>query len=327
MFFDHVIRGSLAPCSRGVRWLSACAAALALLVLARTSSAQELEQALTGIASDDRERLGAAIVALGALENPRAGLILKALDDGQLRIDERGQAFITSGAALLDARTGQAASPSGSTREPPMNNRVRKNLTLALAQSELRSADADVRLEAAEELSKDPAPELASDMRAALQKEQSDTIRELLRVSLASLDLVGTDIVLQKEALLVIQETSTVSLIPGVRRLAKERVTDTHPEVRELASSVLASLERRVFWVSTAANLFYNMFCELEALIFADAVHFATQAVGEQTLHSCGEVKFDKPRYHVKVNFGLEVERCDHHRHKFFFIRMHNFRF
>lgn len=259
MFFFRVIRWSLPSYSRGSRWLSACATLLVLLVLPRTGSAQSLEQALAGVASDDRERLGAAIVELGALDDPRAGLILKALDEGQLSIDDRGQAYIKAGAAVLDARTGQAATPSGNTRQPPMNNRVRKNLTLALARSELRSTDADVRLDAAAELAKDPSPELASDMRIALQKEESDTIRDLLRVSLASLDLVGTDIALQKEALRAIQETSTVSLIPGVRRLARENVTDTHPEVRELASSVLAALERRVFWVSTAANMFYGM--------------------------------------------------------------------
>lgn len=251
MSFDLVIRWS--------NWLFACTAVLVVWLLPGTSSAQGLDQALVGVASDDRERLGAAIVELGALDDPRAVLILKALDEGQLRIDERGNAFIKSDAAVLDAKTGQTATPSGSTREPPMNNRVRKNLTLALARAGLRSIDADVRLDAAVELAKDPSPELASDMRVALQKEQSGSIRDLLRVSLASLDLVGTDITLQKEALLAIQETSSVSLIPAVRRLAKESVTDTHPEVRELASSVLAALERRVFWVSTAANMFYGM--------------------------------------------------------------------
>lgn len=259
MFVDRLIRCSLFLCSRASRWLFAGAVLLVLWVSPRTSTAQDLEKALTGIASDDRERLGAAIVELGALDDPRAGSILKALDEGRLTIDERGQAYIKSEAAVVDARTGQAATPPGTTRQPPMNNRVRKSLTLALARSELRSTDADVRLDAAAELAKDPSPELASDMRSALQKEESRKIRDLLRVSLASLDLVSTDAALQKEALLAIQETSSVSLIPAVRRLARENVTDTHPEVRELASSVLAALERRVFWVSTAANMFYGM--------------------------------------------------------------------
>ena len=116
-----------------------------------------------------------------------------------------------------------------------------------------------MRLAAARELSKEPSSELGSDMRTALAKETERDIQDLLRVSLASLDLVSTDPALQLEALQAIRDTSTVSLIPGVRRLATENTAGTDPKVLDLASSVLSALERRVFWVSSAANLFYGL--------------------------------------------------------------------
>ncbi len=250
MFSKCVIRWS--------RWFVLVGAVLTALGSAPLASAASLDQALAGLASQDRELLGPAVVELGASADPRALIILQALSDGQLRIDDSGKAFIV-GAQTLDARTGELATPTGSTREPPMNNRMRKSLTLALARAELRSPDDDIRLAAALELSKEPDADLVPDMRAVLSKEKDSEIVDLLRVSIASFDLVSPDPELQKEALRAIEDTSTVSLIPAVRRLAREGATETHPKVRELANSVLSSLERRVFWVSTAANLFYGL--------------------------------------------------------------------
>jgi urea transport system permease protein len=243
----------------GFSWLLASCTVLLALCLARPGNAQTLEDALSGIASEDREKLSASIAALGTMRDPRALLILKALEEGTLRIDSAGHGFIKSDGGLLDASTGVAGHPSGASRELAINNRLRRSLTLAMARAELRASDPELRLAAAAELSRDPSEELAPDMRAALVDEQNPEIRELLSVSLASLDLTSPDPTLQMEALRSIEETSTVSLIPAVERLARENLTETTPEVRELASSVLASLQRRVFWMSGAANLFYGL--------------------------------------------------------------------
>ncbi len=251
MFSTRVLRWS--------RWLLVACVLVTTLARAGAASAQALDAALAGLASEDRDQLEAAIVALGALDDARALAVLQAFDAGQLRVDSSGQVYIKTDAGVVDAKTGNTAAPSSGTREPPINNRLRKNLTLALARSELRASDPEVRLAAAVELSKDPSVELASDMRAALAKEQEDEIGELLRVSLASLDLTSTDPALQMEALRIIQDTSTVSLMPAVRRLAEENTVDTQPKVLDLARSVLSTLERRVFWVSSAANLFYGL--------------------------------------------------------------------
>jgi urea transport system permease protein len=233
-------------------------AALLLLLTARARAAG-FDAALTSLATEDRDALGAAIFELGGVQEPRALVVLKALDAGQVRVDERGAIFIADGSTLLDARTGSPAQPSGATRTPPVNNRVRKNLTLALARSELRSADTDVRLSAATALSKEPSAELVGDMRAALASEKDAEISELLRVSLASLDLESTDPKLQLEAIRAIGDTSAVGLLPGVRRLATDEGTSVAPEVRAAAVQVTGELERRVFYVSTAANVFYGL--------------------------------------------------------------------
>jgi urea transport system permease protein len=227
--------------------------------ITRPAAAAGFQQALAGLASEDRDQLGAAILDLGALDEPRALVVLKALDAGQLEIDQRGAVFIHDGSVLIDAGSGSPARPSGATRAPPLNNWVRKNLTLALARSELKSPDAAARLNAATALSKNPSGDLVPDMRAALAKEADPEIIDRLKLALASLDLGSDDPKLQLEALEAVADMSAVSLLPEVRGLAREGGLAKSPEVKTRAASVGAALERKVMWVTALANLFYGL--------------------------------------------------------------------
>ena len=247
MFIPHALRlGFITLLSALAVWLGSADA-----------HALGFESAVAGLTSDDRDQLGATILELGAADEPRALTLLKALDKGTVRIDPHGNVLVQDGDALTDAKTGAPVPPSDGLRAPPINNRVRKNLTLALARAELRSSDADVRMNAATALARDPSAELVPDMRTALAKEQNASIAELLTTSIASLDLSSTDPNLQLGALRAIGETSSVSLLSAVQRLAADE--KAAPEVRSAASSVEAQLERRVFVVSTAANVFYGL--------------------------------------------------------------------
>ncbi|HVZ32077.1 MAG TPA: urea ABC transporter permease subunit UrtB [Polyangiaceae bacterium] len=237
-------------------WLSACIVLLAATV-SLGARAASLEEALAGMASEDRDRLESAIGELGALPDPRALAVLQALGAGKLRVGPSGGVYLQGAAGLIDARTGQPATPPEATREPLVNNRLRRNLALAIARGELRSEDAAVRLAAATELARQPSSDLDADLRAALGKERDSAVRDLLRVSLASLDLAGSDPEKQFQALRTVESTASVALMPAVRQLASD--SNASPPVRDLASSVLASLERRVMWVSAAANLFYGL--------------------------------------------------------------------
>jgi urea transport system permease protein len=242
---------------RSCSWWLGLALLLAVLGWAGAARAASFEQALSGLASDDREQLGAAITELGASDEPRALWVLKALDAGNVKVDAAGSILIVEAGALLDAKTGSPAQATGATRSPPLNNRVRKNLTLALARSELKSSDAEVRLGAARALAKEPSADLSADIRAALAKETDSEIGDLLRLSIASLGLASDQPAEQIEALQAIGDVSAVGMLPAVERLAQD--TARPAEVRELAASVEAALERKVLVVSTLANLFYGL--------------------------------------------------------------------
>jgi urea transport system permease protein len=229
----------------------------AVLGWAGAAQAAGFDSGLGGLSSDDRDQLGAAITELGASDEPRALIVLRALDAGNVKIDSTGSVFVVEGSELVDARTGNAAQPVGATRAPALNNRVRKNLTLALARSELKSSDPEVRLGAAGALAKDPTADLIPDMRAALKKETEADTTELLLLSIASLELSSEKAEEQIAALKAIGDVSAVGMLPAVQRLTLD--TSRPAEVREAAAAVEAALERKVFVVSTLANVFYGL--------------------------------------------------------------------
>jgi urea transport system permease protein len=246
---------------RLLRWYNCCLvlSVLATVGLITPARAAVFDTGLAGLASDDRDRLGAAILELGGSDEPRALVVLKALDAGQVKVDEKGAVFVQEGSALVDAKTGSPAQASGATRVPPLNNRVRKNLTIALARSALKSSDEDVRLSAAAALAKEPTADVVPDMRAALAKETDSEISDLLKLTLAGMDLASDDPKLQLEALRAVGDVSGVSLLSSVERLAQEGGPAKSPEVKTLAASIEAALKRKVLWVSTLANLFYGL--------------------------------------------------------------------
>lgn len=240
------------------RWLCAACACLSLLCTAGSLRAAGLDASIDALASEDRERLEAAIVELGASAEPRALAVLDALDGGRLRIDASGRVYVSTDGSWVEPKSGSPrAAPSGTTRQPPMNNRLRKALSLARARSQLRASDPTVRLAAAVELAKQPSEELAPDLRAALAKERDDDVREPLGIALATLDLQSKDPNLQLAALELVRSTGTVALIPEVKRVAD--ASDGDAKVRDVAGEVAAALERRVFWFSSVANLFYGL--------------------------------------------------------------------
>src|SRR4051812_13742292 len=106
-----------------VRWYSCLTLVSLVLALgwAQPARAAGFDEAVAGIGSEDRDQLGAAILELGALDEPRALVILKALDAGQVRVDEKGGVFVQDGDKLVDARSGSPAAASGSPRQPPLN--------------------------------------------------------------------------------------------------------------------------------------------------------------------------------------------------------------
>lgn len=246
------------------RLLRPLSLALALVVgLHSPGAAASLDDALSALRTRDAEAIKTAIAQLAELEDPRALAVLTALSDGRLAFDGNGLVLIQTASGFVDAQTAAPVTPNGEPESPPVTNVLRRALAPALAQSQLRAKDAEVRRAAALELSKRPNEELADALRAARAVETESDVAELLGLALAQIDLDSDDPARRLGALETIESSGSVYLKERVEVLTRPGPDGTSaepdPAVRAKASAVLAGLERRVFAMNGLANVLYGL--------------------------------------------------------------------
>jgi urea transport system permease protein len=113
-------------------WRAACAAVL-LAAFAMPAAAVDAD-ALKKLASDDFDDKAAAIESIVAKPDPMTLPLLKALQDGTLRVDGQGAGWIKSEAGVVDALTGKPADlPSPEPDEVTINNNLRGQIDAAMA--------------------------------------------------------------------------------------------------------------------------------------------------------------------------------------------------
>lgn len=116
-----------------------------------------LEDAIEGLASPSGDTIEASVRKLGALDDPRGAPALDALCDDRLRVGADNHPYIWDSKSR-DVRhplTGAVVTPAPRPlKEVEVGNEIRRVALPVLAQLQLGSPAAAVRLAAAEELSK-----------------------------------------------------------------------------------------------------------------------------------------------------------------------------
>src|SRR4051812_47215360 len=151
------------------------AAAFSSSVLVRPARADQLEEWVRKLASEKEDDVQEALRRLAALDDPRAIPALEAMTDDRLRAGPDGRAYVWNSKArdLRDAVSGQLVTPAPRpVREVEMNNDLRRVALPVLAQLQLGSPVASVRLAAAEELSKRGEAQAAQLLHRAVDRER-----------------------------------------------------------------------------------------------------------------------------------------------------------
>jgi urea transport system permease protein len=221
----------------------------------------DLGKDLTVVVGPDSNSARAALERLKGRADVRALPALQALDDGHLKVDGQGHVFIESDGKVSPAVPGGPA-PSGALRSASVDNSLRRALLPALAALKLSSPDREIRLAAAEELSKRPSEDVAQLVRGVLGKEPDSDVREKLSLMLAQLDLQSNDPKLRIAALEAIRESGDLSFKPELERMlgrSGSEATEKDPAVRDVASAALSSIETRVLLIGLVGHLFYGV--------------------------------------------------------------------
>ncbi len=179
---------------------------LLLLVFALPVRAQGgFETALPGLAGGFAQQ-AEAVERLGAIGDPRAVPILRALSDGRLQKRADGGLLIVEGGAVRDALTGAAAEAGEVVR---INNRVRGALRGAFGRLQLLSPDPAERVAAADGLFRARSPENIALLEDAVGRESDAAIRQRMTLALAASRLAAPEDVAKRQGIVVLGGTSS----------------------------------------------------------------------------------------------------------------------
>lgn len=223
--------------------------------------AQALEADLARLAGEQTDAI-AAIEQIKARASLAALPALQALEDGELRLDSAGNAFIMKAGKLAPAVAAGPAAPNGALKAPLLDNKLRRALSQALATLKLSSPDRELRYLAAEELARQPSEDVIPLVRARLSKEPDADIREHLALALAQVDIASSDPKLRLTAVATIRDSGDVAFKSQLERMVGVEgnpPTEKDAEVLAAARNALNALELRVLFVSWVGHVFYGI--------------------------------------------------------------------
>ena len=207
------------------------------------------------LADEDSDIKIAAIQQLSASATPEAARVLKAMADDESLVTET-TVFMLDGEKALDAATGAEITPAPETYESiSVNNRVRSELSNALAAMKLFDQDRAVRLAAASELQSNAGLELAPILARAMAKETDTKIKTLLQQAHALANLSNPDAAARLAAVKALA-TSTSPATRGLLLPLVETANEPDTQVRTAAKQAVKDIESRLALGETLGKLF-----------------------------------------------------------------------
>ncbi len=214
---------------------------------------------LKRLAADDSDEKIAAINALVQASPESALPVLKALGDDRLAI-AGDRVLIVDGDKVIDAATGAEVKPAPESPEGiTINNRVRREVSSAIAALRLFAPEQALRLAAAQELSGSADAAMLPLLDRALSHETDPEIKAQLALARAKATLDSTDAAVRLAAVKALGESgdpNTKQLL--VTLLEKNGDTFNEPDeaVRSAASLSLRAIDGRLAWGENLGRVF-----------------------------------------------------------------------
>ncbi len=252
-------------CLRSIKLLLLVFSACLMLSAAQAQTPQStITQQLSDLGSESRDTLQNAILAIATSEHPAAAQVLSALQEGTLRIDERGEAWIIANDSATNALTGKTtAAATLNLHSPSINNKVRRLIASVIAQSQLVSPDKSLRLAAARDLIKRPREDAITAMTKALAKERDSEVKEALMLALAKVNLASNDQARRMAAVAIMKASGSIEFVADLKDLLKKNpdgsFIEQNADLRHVAQQAIAVIERKQFFISQVGNLFYGL--------------------------------------------------------------------
>ena len=198
-----------------------------------------------------------AVIALGQSSDQRAQPLLEAMLANELYQRKSDKQLVRAVGSrndytLYDIFSGSELAKEVSSRQLNrirVNNKIRSTLRNALARLALSDPDPKARSEAARKLRDGQAEEILPLLQQALADEKVESVREVLRFSLATLQLKHPDSEIRRQSVTLLSG----SLDPDVRNLLTELLKKdptgnwNEPEL-DIREKITATLKQIEFW-------------------------------------------------------------------------------
>ena len=252
-------------CLRSIKLLLLAFSACLMLSVAQAQTPQStIAQQLSDLGSESRDTLQNAILAIATSDHSAAAQVLSALQEGTLRVDERGEAWIIANDSATNVLTGKTtAAATLNLHSPSINNKVRRLIASVIAQSQLVSPDKSLRLAAARDLIKRPREDAITAMTKALAKEKDSEVKEALMLALAKVNLASNDQARRMAAVGIMKASGSIEFVADLKDLLKKNsdgsFIEQNADLRLAAQQAIAVIERKQFFISQVGNLFYGL--------------------------------------------------------------------
>lgn len=216
---------------------------------------------LAPFASDDTEAKVDAIRKLVTADDPRAAIVLQALEGEAVFVVDGKRVVIVRDDRTEDAATGEALGAAAPDAEGVvLNNLVRGELGAALAALKLGSPDRDARLAAAKELQGSDNEGALPIIERALAKEADAEVKSVLALAGASLALRSGDPEQRLKAATALAESEDAQVRQLLATVIAQAKDGSYPEadarVRGAAQASLAEIDARLRKYELMGSLF-----------------------------------------------------------------------
>ena len=224
----------------------------------------KLAKLINQLAAKKRKTIKNAIISLGKVGDPAALPALIALQNRKLYRNDQGQSVIETDNGWLIA-AGQAPYDTDKSQlsSPRINNSVRRQLKSVIPILQLKSDAAEIRKQAATDLSAAMKPEFAAAVRQAMATESEASIKAQLRYALARVDIASGDKALRLDAINFMGQSKSIAFKITLNELLEQddqgRYLEQDFEIRAAARKALKKIKSRETLINQTSNFLYGL--------------------------------------------------------------------
>ena len=224
----------------------------------------KLAKLINQLAAKKRKTIKNAIISLGKVGDPAALPALIALQNRKLYRNDQGQSVIeTDNGWLIAASQAPYDTDKSQLSSPRINNSVRRQLKSVIPILQLKSDAAEIRKQAATDLSAAMKPEFAAAVRQAMATESEASIKAQLRYALARVDIASGDKALRLDAINFMGQSKSIAFKITLNELLEQddqgRYLEQDFEIRAAARKALKKIKSRETLINQTSNFLYGL--------------------------------------------------------------------